>query len=215
MSVRRLIKLIDRQAKIQEDLQDDCSLEENSLPSDARAQRRELDLKADLHHSFASKLQDISADGETVEEVVRMLRELSAELQGRADTPSPNRAANMVENQLLAGFRSTIASIIAQGTEPDPTVGQALPSHLVAELETLSESHSIEVLNILRTRHGWAGSLVTAAEIRDELEMLLPEVAESHIAAVKATDHWQNNISGSALEVTQTGLARAVDMSLR
>lgn len=213
MSYRQLIKLIDRQAKIQEDLQEDCSLEENSLPSDARAQRRELDHKADLHNTFANALRDVSADGETEEGVVSMLKDLSADLLAKSYAPSNNRAENAVEIRMIRGFRAVITSILSQVSGDDMHPG--LPAHLVAELEALTEDSSIDVLNILRARHDWAGSLVTVSEIREELEMLVPEVTEAHIAAVKATDDWRKFISENALEVTQRGLATAVDASLR
>lgn len=213
MSHRQLIKLIDRQAKVQEDLQDDCSMEENDLPFEARQQRRELEYKGDLHNTFANALREISAEEESEDAVVTALKGLSADLQAHSDAPSFDPSEDPAKRALIAGFLATITAILAQGAGADPA--GTLPVHLVAELESLSEAGSIEVLNILRARHDWAGSLVTASEIREELEMLVPEVCDSHVAAVKATDDWRKFISENALEVTQSGLARAVDASLR
>lgn len=213
MSHRQLTKLIDRQAKVQEELQDDCSLEENTLPFEAREQRRELDRKGDLHNTFANALRDISADAETEEEAVAMLKKLSADFLEMANAKGSNPADKRVEAPLMVGFRAVIASILSLGTVADPV--STLPSHLKVELEALSEEASIEVLALLQAKHGWAGSLMTAAEIREELVMVVPEVDEAHIAAVKATEGWQSGISAEALEVTQIGLARAVDAALR
>jgi len=213
MSHRKLTKLIDRQAKVQEDLQDDCSLEENTLPFEAREQRRELDHKGDLHNTFANALRDISAESETEEEAVAMLQQLSADFLERASTKAANPADNRVEAPLIVSFRAVIASILSLGTGADPA--PALPRHLRVELEALSEDAAIEVLAILQAKHEWVGSLMTVAEIREELVMVVPEVEDSHIVAVKATEGWQRGITADALEVTQSGLARAVDAALR
>jgi hypothetical protein len=212
MSYRQLIKLIDRQAKVQEDLQDDCSLEENDLPSEAREQRRELEFKGDLHNTFSNALREISAEGENEEGVVSLLRDLSADLQARANTRSFHLAHFAVERRLIAGFRATITAILSHGTGEEPTV--ALPAHLIAELESLGEDHSIEVLNLLKAKHECAGSLATGYEIREELEMVLPVVTDESVAAVKATHQWLG-LSDEALEVTQAGLSSAVTQILR
>jgi hypothetical protein len=213
MSHRRLIKLIDRQAKVQEDLQDDCSMEGNDLPSEARQQRRELEYKGDLHNTFANALREISAEGESEEDVVAALKGLSTDLLAHSNAPSFDASEDPVKRALIAGFLATITAILAQGAGGDP-VG-TLPKHLVAELESLSEDHSVEVLNLLKAKHEWAGSLATGYEIREELETVLPVVTEESVAAVKATDQWQRRIGDEALEVTQAGVASAVTEILR
>jgi copper oxidase (laccase) domain-containing protein len=174
MSYRQLIKLIDGHARVQEDLMNDCSSEENSLPLAARAQRRELECKADLHNTFADALRDISAEAETEDGVVTSLKNLSTDLLARSCAPSFSRAGGAIEGRLIAGFRATIAAILSQATEKEPS--GALPAHLTAELEALSEGGAIEALNFLRTKHGWAGSPVTTFEVREEPATALPRL---------------------------------------
>lgn len=185
MSMNRLIKLIDQQARTQENLQDDYSLEESNLPNGARSQRRALDHKGDLHNTFATELREISGDAESAEGIVGKLNELSEDFRARALSPYFDKDEGEVEVKMLVGFRATIAGIIAQGSFADQE--STLSAQLRFELESLNESQAIDVLNILKDRHGWAGSLVTGHEIREELEMLLPEVTEGRIAEVKAT----------------------------